>query len=191
MVGEARTAGRRTAYSYLQKELGVPVVNEAGDVTLDQLRTLVHQARTGETASSAQLRDLLAQQQAAEQRIAEKESEYRGALVRAQDILRRGEARTLAVQLGFHDPKDAVAMLGDLGRFESDLETQTVAGLHEALQTLATEKPYLLKGATAAPAPVVPPALPATPKPTDNRATADADDEAKLEQVRRQASSFF
>jgi uncharacterized membrane protein YccC len=169
----------------------VPVVNEAGDVTLDQLRALVNQARTGETSASAQLRDLLTQQQAAEQRIAEKESEYRGAIGRAQDILRRGEARVTAVQLGFHDPKDAVAMLGDLGRFEADLETQTVAGLHDALQALATEKPYLLKGATAPAAITPPPALPATPKPKDNRANVDADDEDKLDQVRRQASSFF
>lgn len=191
-IGEARAQGRKSAYAYLQKELGVPVVNEAGDITLDQLRTLVTQARTGETTASAQLRDLLTQKQQLEQAIGEKDSEVKGAYARAQQMLRLGEARALAIQLGFNDPRDAVVMLGDLNRFEADVEAGTVAGLHEALQQLASEKPYLIKGSSATAAAVAPPApIPATPKPADPSKARAVEDDEKLDAVRRQAQAFF
>lgn len=194
-IGEARTQGRKTAYSYLQKELGVPVLNEAGDITLDQLRALVTQARTQETSASAQLRALLDEKQRLEQTLGEKDSEVKGAYSKAAQMLRLGEAKALAVQLGFNDPKDAVVMLGDLSRFEADVEAGTVAGLHEALTALSTEKPYLLRGAlpstTQAPGATPPPAIPPTPRPADPRAAKQVDDEERREAVRRQAQSYF
>ena len=192
-IGRARQEGRKSAYAYLQKELGVPLVNEAGDTTLDALRGLIQQARTQETAASAQLRDLLTQKTTLEAQVAEKDSEVRGAYARAQQALRLGEAKALAVQLGFNDPRDAVVMLGDLSRFEADLEAETVTGLHEALTQLATEKPYLLKTANPSPAAAVaaPPAIPPTPKPANQRDARQVEDEDRLAAVARQAQSFF
>lgn len=193
-AAKARDQGRKAAYSYLQKELGVPILAEGGEITLDQLRALVTQARTGETAASAQLRQLLTDKEAAEARIAEKDSEVRGAYGKAQQMLRLGEAKALAVQLGFNDPRDAVVMLGDLARFEADVDAGTVAGLHDALTALAAEKPYLLKGGaatTTATTTAPPPAIPPTPKPADPRQAAAVEDEEKLAAVRQQAQAFF
>ncbi|MEI8164937.1 MAG: hypothetical protein WCG26_01100 [Chloroflexales bacterium] len=186
-IGKARQAARAAAYRYLGKELGVSVVAESGEVELSSLRTLVDEARTKRAANEETVRDTLARLAETEGRYTEKDSEVRGAIARAQQMLRRGEAKATAIQLGFSDPVDALALIGDLSRFPADLEAGTVTGLEDALKAIATSKPYLLRTADVAP----PPISPLTPAPADRRDTALADDDARREGVRTQARSFF
>lgn len=186
-IGKARTEGRAAAYRYLGKELGVPVVAEDGTIELSGLRTLVEEARTKRASNEDALRSTLDKLTEVEGRYSEKEAEIVGAIGRARHELRRGEAKALAIQTGFSDYRDALALLGDLGRFEADLETGSVTGLEDALKEIAAQKPYLLRQATDAPPP---PAIPPTPSPADGKELMGADDDRR-QAVRRQAETFF
>lgn len=192
-ASRARNEGRQAAYRYLGKELGVAVVTEDGAIDLSQLRELVTTGRTQKSSDADRLRALLAEKDQLASTIEQKDSEVQGAVTRARHALRQGEAKALAVQLGYQNPADALALLGDLNRFETDLDAGTVAGLEDALKALAEQKPYLLKQAASdVPPPVPPPAVPPTPPPTrPNDRTAGEDDDDKLDSVRAQARSFF
>lgn len=187
-VGKARHEGRASAYRYLGKELSVAVVTESGEIDLSGLRGLVEEARTKRASNDDSLRAALDRLNETEARAAEKDAEVRGATARAQQMLRRGEAKAAAIQLGFNDPADALLQLGDLSRFPADLETQTVDGLTDALTAIAAQKPYLLRS-TETPPP--PPISTPTPSPTDPAKQQLADDEERREIVRAQARAFF
>jgi hypothetical protein len=187
-IGKARTEARAAAYRYLGKELGVPVTAENGEIELSPLRTLVDEARSKRASNEDALRSTLDRLTEVEGRYSEKDSEVRGAINRAQQMLRRGEAKATAIQLGFSDPADAMALLGSLDRFPADLDTGVVTGLEEALRAIATSKPYLLR-ASDTPAP--PLLSTPTPTPADSREAQRVDDDDRREGIRAQARNYF
>lgn len=187
LVGEARTDARRKAYLYLSRELGVQLVDENG-TTIAPLKSALEEVRGVRNAKDARIAELEVERADLEGRVVAKESEVSHAFAKAQHMLRLGEAKAQAVMLGFNDPADAIAMLGDLDQFEADIETGVVAGLDKALAKLAAAKPYLIRSTP------IPDAIPPTPSESTARARqaeVEAVNEDKLDTVRLQAQTYF
>lgn len=59
------------------------------------------------------------------------------------------DIRATAATLGFSDPKDAIALYGDISKVEVGDDGPDSAAIKTRLEEIAREKPYLLKGDNA------------------------------------------
>jgi hypothetical protein len=59
------------------------------------------------------------------------------------------EIKATAATLGFADPKDAIALYGDISKVEIQEDGPDAKAIKERLEEISKEKPYLLKGDTS------------------------------------------
>jgi hypothetical protein len=171
----------------------MPLVDGAGATTIDPIKAVIDEARGVRDAKDARIGELDAIRAELEGKITERDSQIANTVAYAQHVLRVGKAELMANQIGFSDPSDAIALLGDLSQFPVDLEAGTVKGIDKALAALAEKKPYLIK-APAAVAAAIPAAIPPTPSESSAKARqAEQESEAisRKDSIRQQASTYF
>lgn len=166
LMGQARDDGRKSGQRELLHDLG------AEDVAT------IKAWRETQTAAQ-QLQDRLAEAErnlsAERERVQATERDY-------QRRLKLVDAKMVASTLRFNDPDDAVRYLDDVDAMELD-KNGRVVGLDEALQKLATDKPWLVQGTRT----VVPP----TPEGRDPEHETKAEREARQRAFGQSIKNFF
>jgi len=174
-AGKARQEGRDSAYNYAFRELGVKSLSEA--------KTWIEGGRNAQTTESAKVAALETKISELQQQLASRVQELegqvtftRGDVARYRELseqsLRAAAIRLEAGSLGFLNPDDAIKFV-DLAAFPVDIAAMQVTGVAEALKTLASERPYLLR-ATAPAAESVTTTTTVAPEPATPAASAPA-----------------
>lgn len=110
-------------------------------------------------------------------------------MAKAHGMLRSAEARAVAAELRFQDPRDATVLI-DLSDVQvADDGTVDTAAITERLQKLAEAKPYLV--AAEKPADPPPPAGPRPPRPDPSQGSGRAPTPSGAEQGLAEAERRF
>lgn len=132
-LSRAERSAARKALEARAKELGFDSV--------DAMEAALKAAKEAEDAKKSEAERLRAAKEAAEQ-------QAKVAAEQAKQALIKAALMTAAAQAGFADPADAIR-LADTSEIEV-ADDGTVIGAKEAIDALAKEKPYLLRGAGGA-----------------------------------------
>lgn len=135
LVGEARKKAREA-----EKRR---VLEKSGARDLDELYDLVYEAQERRSRDHDTVQDLQTQVTELKRNLQETQQAREKLSHDRLHALRLAEIRMRAARMNFVSPDDPVKFLGDLERFEVG-DDSSVSGVQEALEQLASERPYLL-----------------------------------------------
>jgi hypothetical protein len=141
LVGEARRKARDSERRR--------ILEKSGARDLDELFDLSGEAQERRSRDASQVRDLTTKVTELEQSLQDMQTARDKATHDRQHALRLADIRVRADRMGFADLDDPVRFLKDLETFEIT-DANQVLGVQEALEKLASERPYLLKSGQGA-----------------------------------------